>query len=147
MINRTVSSEPARASAPPVRRRSRLVKVGSLPVGDGAPIAIQSMTTTDTTDVAQTVEQTAALIREGCHLVRITAQTTVEAKALKEIKAALLGRGLTAPLAADIHFNPSAALESAEHVEKVRVNPGNFADSKRFAQREYSQAEYQEELG
>ncbi len=104
------------------------------------------MTTTATQDIAATVEQTAALIRAGCDIVRITAQTTTEARALGAIKQQLIRAGLTTPLVADIHFNPPAALEAAEHVEKVRVNPGNFSDSKRFARREYSDAEYEEEL-
>jgi len=104
------------------------------------------MTTTNTLDVNATVRQTKALVEAGCSLVRITAQTTAEAKALGSIKAELLRQSIEVPLVADIHFNPSAALEAAEHVEKIRVNPGNFSDSKRFAQREYSDQEYQEEL-
>lgn len=124
-----------------------MVPVGSVQVGGGAPLAVQSMTTTNTQEIAETVRQTGDLIRAGCDLVRITAQTTTEAKALGLIKAQLAQNGLNAPLVADIHFNPTAALEAAEHVEKVRVNPGNFSDSKRFAQREYSDGEYQEELG
>ena len=130
-----------------MRRRSRCVKAGPLEIGGEAPLLIQSMTTTNTLDVAATVHQTAQLVEAGCGLVRITAQTTAEAKALGQIKAELAVRGFTTPLAADIHFNPTAALEAAGAVEKVRINPGNFADSKRFAQREYTQAEYQEELG
>ena len=129
-----------------IRRQSRPVMVGHVQVGGGAPLAVQSMTTTNTQDTEATVRQTAALIEAGCAIVRITAQTTTEAKNLGQIKAQLLAKNLTAPLVADIHFNPTAAFEAAEHVEKVRVNPGNFADSKRFAQREYTEAEYQEEL-
>ena len=133
-------------SAGPVRRRSRAVKIGPLTVGGGAPLAVQSMTTTTTQNVEETVRQTLALIEAGCDLVRITAQTTAEAKALGEIRQRTSQAGRATPLVADIHFNPTAALEAAEHVEKVRVNPGNFSDSKRFAQREYTDAEYQEEL-
>ncbi|MBI3333551.1 MAG: (E)-4-hydroxy-3-methylbut-2-enyl-diphosphate synthase [Candidatus Omnitrophica bacterium] len=133
-------------SEPSVRRQSSPVGVGSLQIGGGAPLAVQSMTTTNTLEVGSTVRQTASLIEAGCDLVRITAQTSAEAKALGAIKAELLRRRLAAPLAADIHFNPAAALEAAEHVEKVRVNPGNFADSKRSLKREYADAEYEEEL-
>ncbi len=107
---------------------------------------MQSITTTHTLKVEDTVRQTIQLVEAGCDLVRITAQTTAEAGALKAIKADLNRQGITAPLAADIHFNPKAALEAAEAVEKVRINPGNFSDSKRFAQREYTEAEYQEKL-
>ncbi len=129
-----------------MRRKSHPAQLGALQIGGGAPLAIQSMTTTNTQDTLATVQQTEALFKAGCHLVRITAQTTTEAKNLKAIKQELARRGIQVPLVADIHFNPAAALEAAEHVEKVRVNPGNFADSKRFAQREYTQAEYDEEL-
>ncbi len=129
-----------------IRRKSRSVQVGSLPIGGEAPLRIQSMTTTQTQDVAATVRQVEALVKAGCDLVRITAQTTTEAKALGVIKAELLKQDVSVPLVADIHFNPKAALDSAEHVEKVRINPGNFSDSKQFARREYSPQEYQEEL-
>ena len=131
---------------PLCRRRSRPVQVGAIQIGGGAPLAVQSMTTTPTDEVEKTVLQTAALIEAGCDLVRITAQTTAQAQALGPIKAQLLEKGLSTPLIADIHFNPQAALEAAEHVEKIRINPGNFADSKRFAQREYSEAQYREEI-
>jgi len=107
---------------------------------------MQSMTTTSTLDVPATVAQTRALAEAGCDLVRVTAQTTREAEALGRIKAELRAQGIAVPLAADIHFNPKAALEAAEHVEKVRVNPGNFADSKQFARREYTPDEYRQEL-
>ncbi len=104
------------------------------------------MTTTNTLEVEKTAHQVTELAQAGCELVRVTAQTTSEAAALGEIKQRLLRSGIEVPLVADIHFNPKAALEAAEHVEKVRINPGNFADSKRFAQREYTDAEYKEEL-
>ncbi len=104
------------------------------------------MTTTDTEKTADTVRQTKALIEAGCTLVRITTPTVADSKNLKNIKEELLKEGYTTPIVADIHFNPSAALEAAEHVEKVRVNPGNFSDSKRFAQRDYTEDEYKEEL-
>ncbi len=134
------------ASSIQIRRKSRPVRVGSVQIGGGAPLRVQSMTTTVTQDVEKTVEQAAALANAGCDLVRITAQTTTEAKALADIKAQLLARGISVPLIADIHFNPRAAMEAAEHVEKVRINPGNFADSKQFAQREYTEGQYEEEL-
>jgi len=104
------------------------------------------MTTTSTRDVEATVAQSLALVEAGCEMIRITAPTTTEAKTLGAIKAALRARGVDVPLVADIHFNPGAALEAAEHVEKVRVNPGNFADAKRFAVQEYTDAQYAEEL-
>jgi len=129
-----------------MRRKSLPVQVGSLQIGGEAPLRVQSMTTTQTQEVAATAAQTKALAEAGCDLVRITAQTTTEAKALGEIKRELAKQGIHVPLVADIHFNPKAALEAAEHVEKVRINPGNFADSKQFAQREYSDSQYQEEL-
>ncbi len=131
---------------PIIRRQSWPVQVGSVQIGGGAPLRVQSMTTTTTQDVDATVDQTAALVEAGCDLVRITAQTSVEARALGQIKQKLAQRGITAPLVADIHFNPKSALDSADHVEKIRINPGNFADSKQFAQREYTQDQYQDEL-
>ena len=130
-----------------IRRKSRPVMAGSLQIGGDAPLRVQSMTTTNTQEVAETARQTKALAQAGCDLVRITAQTTTEAKALAQIRAELARQGVDVPLVADIHFNPKAALEAAEHVEKIRINPGNFSDSKQFAQREYSPAQYEEELG
>ncbi len=129
-----------------IRRKSWPVQVGSVQIGGDAPLRVQSMTTTTTQDIDATVDQTAALVKAGCDLVRITAQTSVEAKALAQIKQKLAQRGITTPLVADIHFNPKSALDSADHVEKIRINPGNFADSKQFAQREYTQDQYKDEL-
>ena len=129
-----------------IRRRSRSVPVGSVQIGGGSPLKVQSMTTTNTLEVAKTVQQVESLIQAGCDLVRITAQTSAESKALQAIRDQIQNKGHVTPLIADIHFNPKAALEAAEHVEKVRINPGNFADSKRFAQREYTDSEYQAEL-
>ena len=120
--------------------------MGPIVVGGDAPVRVQSMTTTNTRDIEATVAQSLALIEAGCTLVRITAPTTADAKALGEIRAALRARGYSTPLIADIHFNPGAALEAAEHVEKVRINPGNFADSKRFVTQEYTDAQYAGEL-
>ena len=129
-----------------MRRNSLPAHVGSVQIGGGSPLRVQSMTTTPTQDITRTADQTAELAAAGCDLVRITAQTTTEAKALQAIQAELVRRNVQTPLVADIHFNPKAALEAAEHVEKVRINPGNFADSKQFAQREYTDDQYEEEL-
>jgi len=130
----------------PRRRRTRVVHVGDVAIGGENPIRVQSMTTTDTQDVAATVSQTERLVAAGCEIVRITAPSLRDAEALGEIKRALLQRGVRVPIVADIHFTPHAAMVAAQHVEKVRVNPGNFADKKRFEVREYSDAEYQEEI-
>jgi len=128
------------------RRKTRVVRVGGVGVGGDNPLRAQSMTTTDTQDVEGTIAQTLRMAEAGCEIVRITAPTVQDARALGRIKEGLLRRGVEVPLVADIHFSPPAALEAAEHVEKVRINPGNFVDTKRFAVREYAEAEYQEEL-
>ncbi len=128
------------------RRATREVKVGSVGIGGSNPIRIQSMTTTDTLDTEATVAQVEALARAGCEIVRITAPGVREAENLGPIKAACLERGVLVPLVADIHFTPNAAMEAALHVEKVRINPGNYADKKRFEVREYSDLQYAEEL-
>jgi len=130
-----------------VRRRTVEVRVGSVGVGGSNPIRIQSMTTSDTQDVAATVRQSIALAEVGCEIVRITAPNVAAAKCLREIRAQLSAAGFAGvPVVADIHFLPSAAMEAVEHVEKVRVNPGNYADKKRFAVREYTDADYAAEL-
>jgi (E)-4-hydroxy-3-methylbut-2-enyl-diphosphate synthase len=130
-----------------VRRPTHEVFVGSVGVGGSNPIRVQSMTTSDTQDVAATVRQSIALAEVGCEIVRITAPNVAAAKCLKAIRAELSAAGFGAvPLVADIHFLPSAAMEAVEHVEKIRVNPGNYADKKKFAVREYSDRDYQEEL-
>ena len=128
------------------RRRTRCVMVGDVGVGGDHPIRVQSMTTPATQDVAATVAQTVRLVAAGCEIVRVTVPTVADARALRVIRAELHRRGIRVPLVADIHFSPAAALEAAEHVEKVRVNPGNFADSKRFAVREYTDRQYAAEL-
>lgn len=128
------------------RKGVREVRVGDCGIGGSNPIRVQSMTTTDTRDVAATSDQAEALAGVGCEIVRITAPSLRDAEALAEIRAELFRRGVRVPLVADIHFTPNAALLAAEAVEKVRVNPGNFADKKRFEVREYSDAEYAEEL-
>jgi (E)-4-hydroxy-3-methylbut-2-enyl-diphosphate synthase len=104
------------------------------------------MTTTRTQDIEATLAQAERLVDVGCEIVRITAPTVTDAQAIGEIRRRLRQRGITVPLVADIHFSPAAALEAADHVEKVRVNPGNFADQKFFRVREYSDAEYSAEL-
>jgi (E)-4-hydroxy-3-methylbut-2-enyl-diphosphate synthase len=126
---------------------TREVRVGELGIGGANPIRIQSMTTTDTRDTDATVAQVARLAEAGCEIVRITAPSIRDAENLAAIKAGCLGRGVTVPLVADIHFTPNAAMEAALHVEKVRINPGNYADKKRFEVREYSDAQYEDELG
>src|SRR5271156_6589875 len=130
-----------------VRRRTREVAVGHVLVGGAHPIRVQSMTTSDTQDVAATVRQSIALAEVGCEIVRITAPNVAAAKCLKEIRQQFTAAGFgRVPLVADIHFLPSAAMEAVEHVEKVRVNPGNYADKKKFAVKEYTDADYVEEL-
>ena len=128
------------------RRKTRVVHIGGVPVGGDNPIRIQSMTTIDTMDTSGSVEQTIRMVEAGCEYVRITAPSIKEAQNLEEIKKELRKRGYTVPLIADIHFTPNAAELAARIVEKVRVNPGNYADKKRFEQIDYSESAYQEEL-
>jgi (E)-4-hydroxy-3-methylbut-2-enyl-diphosphate synthase len=115
-------------------------------MGAHNPIRIQSMTTTDTMDTIGTVEQTIRMVDAGCEYVRITAPSVKEAKNLALIKKELIARGYNVPLIADIHFTPNAAEEAARIVEKVRINPGNYADKKRFENFEYTDTEYKGEL-
>jgi len=129
------------------RRPTVVVKVGDVGVGGLNPIRVQSMTTSDTQDVAATIKQSIALAEVGCEIIRITAPNVAAAKCLKEIRRGLSDSGFAKiPLVADIHFLPSAAMEAVEHVEKIRVNPGNYADKKKFNQRDYSDLEYDSEL-
>lgn len=128
------------------RRASRAVLVGPVSIGGGAPIAVQSMTVADTMDTEACVREVAALVDARCELVRLTVPSRKEAQNLAEIKRRLRERGIAVPLVADVHFTPNAALDAAEVAEKVRINPGNFADRKHFKVREYSDAEYAEEL-
>ena len=125
---------------------SQEVMVGNVGIGGNNPIRIQSMTTTDTMDTLGTVEQSLKMVAAGCEIVRITAPSKNEAHNLAEIKKELRRRGCDAPLVADIHFTPNAAEIAARIVEKVRVNPGNYADKKKFKEIEYTDASYQEEL-
>ena len=130
-----------------IRRRTIEVKVGTVGVGGDNPIRLQSMTTSDTQDIPATVKQSIALAEVGCEIVRITAPNVAAAQCLKQIRADFTAAGFGhIPLVADIHFLPSAAMEAVEHVEKVRVNPGNYADKKKFAVREYTDADYDREL-
>src|SRR5690349_20772110 len=129
------------------RRKTRTVMVGHVGVGGYNPIRLQSMTTTPTTDVDATAAQSIRMIEAGCEIVRITAPKMADARALGEIRQKLNAKGFSkVPLVADIHFNPECAMEAANHVEKVRVNPGNYADFKAFKTIEYSDSDYQAEL-
>ena len=128
------------------RLATREVKIGNLLLGNGHPIRIQTMTTTDTMDTMATVEQSIRCIEAGAELVRITAPSKNEAENLQNIKDELRRRGYDTPLVADIHFTPNAAEIAARIVEKVRVNPGNYVDKKKFEQIEYTDAEYAEEI-
>ncbi len=129
------------------RRQSIQVKAGDLSIGGNAPICVQSMCTTPTQDVEATIKQSIQLAEAGCEMVRITAPGIKDAEALGPIRKGLNTAGFQhIPLCADIHFMPKAAMIAVEHVEKVRINPGNFADKKSFAVLEYTDQEYQEEL-
>jgi (E)-4-hydroxy-3-methylbut-2-enyl-diphosphate synthase len=128
------------------RRKSRVVHIGDVALGGDYPIRIQSMTINDTMDTAATVAETIQLVEAGCEIVRITAPSLNEAENLRHIKAELHRRGVHVPLIADIHFTPNAALKAVEYVEKVRINPGNYVDKKKFAVREYTDREYEAEL-
>src|SRR5437867_4336800 len=137
-----VSQEPVGGK----RRPTREVRVGDVGIGGNNPIRVQSMTTPETADVAATVEQIVRLARAGCEIVRVTVPTSRDAAALPEIRAAMRREGVRVPLVADIHFSPAAALMAVEHVEKVRINPGNYADRKKFQVFEISDADYAAEL-
>ncbi|RMG66723.1 MAG: 4-hydroxy-3-methylbut-2-en-1-yl diphosphate synthase [Bacteroidetes bacterium] len=128
------------------RIRSREVNIGGVPLGGDNPIRIQSMTTTDTMDTLATVEQSLRMVAAGSEYIRITAPSKKEAQNLAEIKKELRRRGCEVPLVADIHYTPNAAEIAARIVSKVRVNPGNYADKKRFQTLEYTDASYQAEL-
>jgi (E)-4-hydroxy-3-methylbut-2-enyl-diphosphate synthase len=128
------------------RRQTREVKVGKVGIGGSNLIRVQSMLTCDTMDTDACIQQTLDLVAVGCEIVRITAPTVKDAKNLQPIKEGLLARGCDVPIVADIHFKPEAAMEAARWVEKVRINPGNYADSKKFAVKEYSDEQYAAEL-
>jgi (E)-4-hydroxy-3-methylbut-2-enyl-diphosphate synthase len=128
------------------RLKTREVTIGHLKIGNGHPIRVQTMTTTDTLDTAATVEQTIRCIEAGAELVRITAPSKKEAENLLNIKNELRARGYDTPIVADIHFTPNAAEIAARIVEKVRINPGNYVDKKKFELIEYSDQDYAEEI-
>ncbi len=128
------------------RFKTHEVKCGDLGIGGNNPIRLQSMTTTDTMDTKATVAQSIRMIEAGCELVRITAPSINEAKNLENIKKELAAAGYHTPLVADIHFTPNAAEYAARIIEKVRVNPGNYADKKKFEEIDYTDAAYEQEL-
>ena len=128
------------------RWKTREVKIGDIPLGANNPIRIQSMTTTDTMDTKKTVEQSIRMIDAGCEYVRVTAPGIKEAKNLANIKKELQKRGYNTPLIADIHFTPNAAQLAAKIIEKVRINPGNYADRKKFNYIEYTDNQYNNEI-
>src|SRR5437762_13381625 len=133
------------------RLKTREVKIGDLLLGNpdgypGHPIRVQTMTTTDTMDTISTVEQSIRCIEAGSELIRITAPSKREAENLLNIKKELRKRGYAIPLVADIHFTPNAAEIAARIVEKVRINPGNYVDKKKFETKEYSDSAYEAEL-
>ncbi len=128
------------------RRVTREVRVGPVGIGGANPIRVQSMLTSDTRDAEACVKEALELAEVGCEIVRVTAQTRVIAQNLEPIVAGIRAAGCEVPIVADIHFKPDAALEAAKWVEKVRVNPGNYADKKKFQVREYTDTEYEAEL-
>jgi (E)-4-hydroxy-3-methylbut-2-enyl-diphosphate synthase len=128
------------------RRKTREVKVGGVGIGGDNPIRVQSMITCDTMDTEASIQQTIELADAGCEIVRITAPTVKDARNLENIVQGLRERGCDVPIVADIHFKPEAAMEAAKWVEKVRINPGNYADSKKFVIREYTDEQYTAEL-
>jgi (E)-4-hydroxy-3-methylbut-2-enyl-diphosphate synthase len=128
------------------RRVTREVRVGNLGIGGDNPIRVQSMITCDTMDTEMSIQQTIELANVGCEIVRITAPTVKDSRNLENIVKGLRARGCDVPIVADIHFKPEAAMEAAKWVDKVRINPGNYADSKKFVIREYSDEQYAAEL-
>lgn len=129
-----------------IRRTSREIRIGNTAIGGNNPLRVQSMTTTPTQDIKATTAQSLALFEAGCEIIRITAPNKKAAEALGPIAKNLKDAGCHVPLVADIHFLPSAAMEAAKYVDKIRINPGNYADKKKFAVAEYTDAEYEEEL-
>lgn len=140
----SISSKPIVLA--PVRRRTIEVAIGEIVIGGGCPIAIQSMTTTRTADAAATAAQIARLARAGCEIVRVTVPSTPDAEALPEIRRLLALERVRVPLVADIHFSPKIALQVVPHVEKVRINPGNFADKKTLKEGAYDAARWERDL-
>src|ERR1700676_2234589 len=128
------------------RRLSREVQVGNVGIGGGNPICVQFISTRDTMDTDMSIQQTLELANVGCEIVRITAPTVKDSRSLENIVKGVRERGCDVPIVADIHFKPDAAMEAAKWVDKVRINPGNYADSKKFVIREYSDEQYAAEL-
>ena len=128
------------------RFKTREVLVGNIGIGGKNPIRIQSMTTTNTMNTQASIDQSIKMIKSGCEIVRLTAPSIKDAKNLYNIKNGIIQKGYNIPLVADIHFTPNAAIEAAKIVEKVRINPGNFSDKKKFQKYNYSKTEYLDEL-
>src|SRR5436189_5363768 len=128
------------------RRLTREVKVGNVGIGGANPIRVQSMITCDTMDTEASIRETIELAKVGCEIVRITAPTVKDARNLENIVKGLRDRSCDVPIVEDIHFKPEAAMEAAKWVEKVRINPGNYADSNKFVIREYTDEQYTAEL-
>ncbi|MBI5687574.1 MAG: (E)-4-hydroxy-3-methylbut-2-enyl-diphosphate synthase [Verrucomicrobia bacterium] len=128
------------------RRKTREVRVGGVGVGGNNPIRVQSMLTSDTMNTEACVAEALPILDAGCEIIRLTAPTVNDARKLKDFVAALRARDYSTPVVADIHFKPEAAMEAVKWVEKIRVNPGNYADKKKFAVKEYTGAEYAAEL-
>src|SRR5881392_2339940 len=143
-----MQSPPTNSSyrAPASLRSTREVMVGPVGIGGDNPVRIQSMITCDTMDTEASVQQTIELAEAGCEIVRITAPTLKDSRNLEHIVKGLRERGCDVPIVADIHFKPEAAMEAAKWVDKVRINPGNYADSKKFVIREYTDEQYASEL-
>jgi (E)-4-hydroxy-3-methylbut-2-enyl-diphosphate synthase len=146
IIDELTSQDYCNSTTAYARYKTRVVDIGGVPMGGDHPIRVQSMTTTNTMDTEATVLQSIRMIEAGCEYVRITAPSQNEARNLENIKNELHKRGHNTPLVADIHFTPNAAEIAAQIVEKVRINPGNYADRKKFAVFEYTDAEYALEL-
>ena len=130
----------------PIRRHTNTVSIGSIKIGGSEPIRIQSMLTSDSTNVDACIEEIARLDAVDCEIIRLTVPNQKSVDSLPAIRAEMLKRGIERPLVADVHFNPQLAVNVCEFVEKVRINPGNYADRKKFEVREYTDAQYQEEL-
>jgi len=130
----------------PIRRQTNTVSIGSIKIGGSEPIRIQSMLTSDSTNVDACIEEIARLDAVDCEIIRLTVPNQKSVDSLPAIRAEMLKRGIERPLVADVHFNPQLAVNVCEFVEKVRINPGNYADRKKFEVREYTDAQYQEEL-
>ena len=128
------------------RRKTREVRVANVGIGGNNPIRVQSMITCDTMDTEMSIQQTMELAQVGCEIVRITAPTVKDSRNLENIVKGLRERGCDVPIVADIHFKPEAAMEAGNWVDKVRINPGNYADSKKFVIREYTDEQYAAEL-